>query len=72
MSFTDYTLLQTQSRGFNEARLATSVIRRTINEDERLLLTQPTDRDDLDDDDCVVLDRDTQHALYLLLKNRFE
>lgn len=69
---TDYTLLQTHSRGFNNAQLAITVTRRTIGESERLMLTQPSDRDHLNDDDCVILDRDAQHALYLLLKNRFE
>lgn len=68
----DYTLVQTHSRGFNEAQLLTTVTRREIDGDERLILTQPTDRDDIRTDDQIVLDHDAQHALYLLLKNRFE
>lgn len=68
----DEILLEMNARGFNQRELSTCVTSRMIGDDERLLLTQPTDRDTLDEDDCVILDRDAQHALYLLLKNRFE
>jgi hypothetical protein len=37
-----------------------------------LLLAQETNRDDPEADDVIVLDLNTQHALYALLKKRFE
>jgi hypothetical protein len=37
-----------------------------------LLLSQDTNRDDPDADDVIALDCNTQHALYLILKERFE
>lgn len=38
-----------------------------------LVLKQPElGRDSLTDDDRIILDRNAQHALYLILKNRFE
>jgi hypothetical protein len=69
---TDNVLLEMNTRAFNEAQLLTTVTRREIDGDERLILTQPADRDYIDTDDQIILDHDAQHALYLLLKNRFE
>jgi len=40
---------------------------------DHLLLIQKNDPDgDSDDEDRVLLDKNAQHALYLILKNRFE
>jgi predicted GTPase len=70
---TDTVLLKMYSRGLGtEDRFGTGVIRRVMGGKEALILIQASDRDCCADDDEVVLDRDTQHALYLLLKNRFE
>jgi hypothetical protein len=68
----DYVLLETHSRGFDNTHVATTVLKRTVKGSERLLVTQDPDRDSINDDDCVVLDENAQHALYLILKNRFE
>lgn len=69
----DQVLLRMNSHAFHGYQCATTVTSRSFDADERLILEQPTLRDELEagDDECVILDRDTQHALYLLLKNRF-
>jgi len=60
----DTPLLEMSTKCFGNYVCETSVFKREIGDEERLVVIQSGD--------FTVLDRDTQHALYLILKNRFE
>lgn len=75
MSWKDTLLLAGSSETFTSP-VNTEVTNRAINGEERLLITQTSERHvmdgSLEDDEQVILDRANQYALYLILKNRFE
>jgi len=75
MSLKDTLLLEGTSETFTRP-IPTAVTNRSIKGEERLILTQPSERHEvcgeLEDDEQIILDQRTQYALYLILKNRFE
>jgi hypothetical protein len=68
----DTLLIEIVSEAFTKPA-QTTVTSRKIGDAERLVINQPRDASaDEEDDDCIVLDKASQRALYLALKLRFE